>query len=95
MIRFNVFALVGRFVIAFLSEIGRIFGFASQAVPAVVMPPIYFRLILQQMLRIGYFSLPVVGLTAIFNLRVASPLFTGPSLPHTTGEGRAHVNLAD
>lgn len=30
------------------------------------MPPVYFRLILQQMLRIGYFSLPVVGLTAFF-----------------------------
>ena len=30
------------------------------------MPPIYFRLIVQQMLRIGYFSLPVVGLTAFF-----------------------------
>ena len=30
------------------------------------MPPIYGRLILQQMMRIGYFSLPVVGLTAFF-----------------------------
>ncbi len=29
-------------------------------------PPIYWKLILQQMLRIGYFSLPVVGLTAFF-----------------------------
>jgi phospholipid/cholesterol/gamma-HCH transport system permease protein len=49
-----------------LSEIGRIFVFASQAVPAVIMPPIYGRLIFQQMMRIGYFSLPVVGLTAFF-----------------------------
>ncbi len=29
-------------------------------------PPIFWGLILQQMLRIGYFSLPVVGLTAFF-----------------------------
>ena len=62
----NPFALVGRFVIALLSEIGRIFMFAAQAVPAIVMPPIYLRLIGQQMMRIGYFSLPVVGLTAFF-----------------------------
>jgi phospholipid/cholesterol/gamma-HCH transport system permease protein len=31
-----------------------------------VRPPIFWGLILQQMLRIGYFSLPVVGLTAFF-----------------------------
>ena len=29
-------------------------------------PPIYWRLLGQQMMRIGYFSLPVVGLTAFF-----------------------------
>ena len=62
----NPLALVGRFVIAFLSEIGRIFAFAAQAVPACFMPPVYLRLILQQMMRIGFFSLPVVGLTAFF-----------------------------
>jgi phospholipid/cholesterol/gamma-HCH transport system permease protein len=62
----NPFALVGRFVIAFLSEIGAIFLFAGKAISAVVMPPIYLRLVGQQMVRIGYFSLPVVGLTAFF-----------------------------
>ena len=62
----NPFALVGRFAIAFLSEIGRIAMFASQAVPACFMPPIYGRLMVQQMMRIGYFSLPVVGMTAFF-----------------------------
>lgn len=62
----NPLALVGRFVIALLSEIGRIFEFAMKAVPLAFMPPIYGRLILQQIMRIGYFSLPVVGLTAFF-----------------------------
>ena len=57
---------IGRFIIAFFGEIGRIAMFASQAVPACFMPPVYWRLILQQMMRIGYFSLPVVGLTAFF-----------------------------
>ena len=60
------FKWIGRFIIAFFGEIGRIAMFASQAVPASFMPPIYWRLILQQMMRIGYFSLPVVGLTAFF-----------------------------
>jgi phospholipid/cholesterol/gamma-HCH transport system permease protein len=58
--------LIGRFFIALFGEIGRIFLFASKAVPACFMPPVYGRLVIQQMLRIGYFSLPVVGLTAFF-----------------------------
>jgi phospholipid/cholesterol/gamma-HCH transport system permease protein len=62
----NPLALVGRFVIALLSEIGRIFEFAMNAIPQAFIPPIYGRLILQQIMRIGYFSLPVVGLTAFF-----------------------------
>ena len=62
----NPLALIGRFFIALFGEIGRIFLFASQAVPACFMPPVYGRLVIQQMLRIGYFSLPVVGLTAFF-----------------------------
>ena len=36
------------------------------AVTSCVRPPIYWGLIGQQMIRIGYFSLPVVGLTAFF-----------------------------
>jgi phospholipid/cholesterol/gamma-HCH transport system permease protein len=62
----NPLALIGRFFIALFGEIGRISLFASQAVPACFMPPVYGRLVVQQMLRIGYFSLPVVGLTAFF-----------------------------
>ena len=62
----NPFALIGRFFIALFGEIGRICIFASHALPAIFTPPIYPRLIFQQMLRIGYFSLPVVGLTAFF-----------------------------
>ena len=38
----------------------------GDAVTACVRPPIYWPLILKQMLRIGYYSLPVVGLTAFF-----------------------------
>ncbi|MFN8948119.1 MAG: ABC transporter permease, partial [Alphaproteobacteria bacterium] len=62
----NPLALIGRFFIALFGEIGRIFLFAAKAVPACFMPPVYGRLVFQQMLRIGYFSRPVVGLTAFF-----------------------------
>ncbi|MDE1940405.1 MAG: ABC transporter permease, partial [Alphaproteobacteria bacterium] len=36
------------------------------AVTSIVRPPIYWTLLLKQIMRIGYFSLPVVGLTAFF-----------------------------
>jgi phospholipid/cholesterol/gamma-HCH transport system permease protein len=64
--RFNVFAAVGRVFIAFLGVTGRLAVFTVDAVSHCIRPPIYWRLIVQQMLRIGYFSLPVVGLTAFF-----------------------------
>jgi len=62
----NVLAIVGRVVLTFLAEVGRLSLFLRDAVFHSFAPPIYFRLIGEQMLRIGYFSLPVVGLTAFF-----------------------------
>ena len=40
--------------------------FAGQGLIHCVLPPWYWRETLRQMVRIGYFSLPVVGLTALF-----------------------------
>lgn len=40
--------------------------FALQAIATGLRPPYYPRQILRQMLDIGYFSLPVIGLTAFF-----------------------------
>ena len=40
--------------------------FAGGAVAGLFAPPFYPRLILRQIVYIGYFSLPVVGLTALF-----------------------------
>jgi len=62
----NIFATIGRVVLALLREIGRLVVFTIDAVTACFRPPIYWTLILKQMMRIGYFSLPVVGLTAFF-----------------------------
>ena len=49
-----------------LAHIGRLSVVTGTALAAIVAPPIYWRLIGQQIMRIGYYSLPVVGLTAFF-----------------------------
>jgi phospholipid/cholesterol/gamma-HCH transport system permease protein len=68
----NIFAAVGRVTISFAAITGRLAVFTAGAVSHCVRPPVYWYLILQQMLRIGYFSLPVVGLTAFFTGAVLS-----------------------
>jgi len=60
------FASIGRTFLGFLASTGRLSIFAGEALSHLVRPPIYTLLILQQILRIGYFSLPVVGLTSFF-----------------------------
>lgn len=62
----NIFAPIGRVFLAFLAETGRLTLFTLNALLSCVRLPIYWRLIGQQIMRIGYFSLPVVGLTAFF-----------------------------
>ena len=49
-----------------LEEIGRVTMFLKDALLQGLTPKIFVRQILEQMMRIGYFSLPVVGLTAFF-----------------------------
>jgi len=59
-------ASIGRGTISVFAMIGQIAAFAAIGLSHCVRPPFYPRLILQQMIEIGYYSLPVVGLTAIF-----------------------------
>lgn len=60
------FAPIGRTILDLLQQNGRLAVFTVDAVTSFVRPPIYWSLILKQMMRVGYFSLPVVGLTAFF-----------------------------
>ena len=62
----NVFASIGRLFLTFLGEVGRLTNFTVNSVTAILRPPFYWRLLAQQFMRIGWFSLPVVGLTAFF-----------------------------
>ncbi len=60
------FSLIGRTVMAAFAEVGRICVFATRVLVACVTPVIYPREVLRQCMKIGYYSLPVVGLTAVF-----------------------------
>jgi len=60
------FAAVGRTTLDLIQEIGRLTIFTADAVSSFVRPPIYWTLVLKQIMHIGFFSLPVVGLTAFF-----------------------------
>ena len=62
----NVLAPIGRAMLALFGEIGRLAIFTFTAVRSCVMPPIYWYQLMRQLMLIGYFSLPVVGLTAFF-----------------------------
>jgi phospholipid/cholesterol/gamma-HCH transport system permease protein len=62
----NILAPIGRAFLALLGEIGALTLFTWSGVSSIIRPPVYWRLIGQQMMRIGWFSLPVVGLTAFF-----------------------------
>ena len=68
-----------------LEEIGRVTLFVKDGLLQGLTPKIFLRQILEQMLRIGYFSLPVVGLTAFFTGgALALQIYQGSS-PATAG----------
>lgn len=69
---------IGRTFIVFLEATGRLTLFTLISLVHCVRPPIYPRLIARQMIEVGYYSLPVVGLTAIFTgMVLALQSYTG------------------
>ena len=62
----NLLAHIGRATLALLNETGRVVLFLRDGLVQGLTPKYFLRQIGGQMLRIGYFSLPVVGLTAFF-----------------------------
>jgi phospholipid/cholesterol/gamma-HCH transport system permease protein len=74
----TLLAGTGRVFLNFLEALGRIVNFTGLAIIYSLRPPYYPRLILRQMIDIGYYSLPVVGLTAIFTgMVLALQSYTG------------------
>ncbi|MBL4612377.1 MAG: ABC transporter permease, partial [Emcibacter sp.] len=79
----NFLAVIGRIVFSFLQATGRLGIFAATAISHMFSPPFYFRSLLKQMMTVGYYSLPVVGLTT---------LFTGAALALNIYEGGSRFN---
>ena len=61
-----ILAAIGRSVLGLLAAIGRVAIFTADAVSHVFRPPYYPKEFFSALMTIGYFSLPVVGLTALF-----------------------------
>jgi len=62
----NFLASIGRSAIALAASVGRVVIFAAIALSHLLRPPFYAREFGAQIIQIGYFSLPIVGLTALF-----------------------------
>ncbi|MBW7836092.1 MAG: ABC transporter permease [Sphingomonadales bacterium] len=76
----NFLGMIGRVVLDFLAGAGRLGLFAFHALSHCLRPPYYFRHIASQAVNIGYYSLPVVGLTAVFTGAVlALQIYEGSS----------------
>jgi phospholipid/cholesterol/gamma-HCH transport system permease protein len=59
-------AALGRLALAALAATGRVALFAAGVLSHLVRPPFYPREFAAALMQIGWFSLPVVGLTALF-----------------------------
>lgn len=79
----HILAAIGRATIALFASIGAVTIFIAQTLKAAVTPSFYPRELIKQLIAIGYFSLPVVGLTA---------LFTGAALALQIYAGGARFN---
>lgn len=76
-------ASIGAAVLGLLQSVGSVAMFAGSGVRHIFTPPWYPAELGRQLLRIGYFSLPVVGLTT---------LFTGGALALQVFSGGARFN---
>ena len=83
MIVIRLIAALGSAVLGMLAAVGRVALFAGQTIGHLLRPPFYFKEFAQSLVTIGYFSLPVVGLTAIF---------TGAALALQIYEGGSRFN---
>ncbi|MGL6043701.1 MAG: MlaE family ABC transporter permease [Sandaracinobacteroides sp.] len=69
---------LGDFALGLLAGIGRLALFALRALQRGATPPWYPARLLEQMALIGWFSLPVVGLTALFTgAALAQQIYVG------------------
>lgn len=69
---------LGRTFLNLFQTIGRLSIFAAQTIMHIFLPRYFFRLTLRQFIDIGYYSLPVVGMTTLFTgMVLALQSYTG------------------
>ncbi len=62
----NFLRRLGQPLIKFIIKMGEFSSFIGQTIYHTLTPPYYFKLFAKQVIEIGFYSLPVVGLTTIF-----------------------------
>jgi phospholipid/cholesterol/gamma-HCH transport system permease protein len=76
----NGFKSIGGGTLSMLYSLGHFVLFTMQSLYAVVTPRYYGKVLLKQLMSIGWLSLPVVGMTALFTGAVlALQIYTGGS----------------
>lgn len=79
----NFLAPIGRVFLEFLAAVGRVILFVWASFSGLGRAPHYTRMLFKQFVEVGYYSLPVVGMTA---------LFTGAALALQTYSGFSRFN---
>lgn len=62
----TIFAAVGRYFIGLVVPVGRMSIFCVKSVALGILPPYYFLITARQFFEMWFFSLPIVGMTALF-----------------------------
>ena len=62
----DLFAHIGRTILGFLAAVGRVADFVGRSITHCFTPPFFPSQLLRQLIDIGYYSLPVVGMTTLF-----------------------------
>ncbi|MBA8667427.1 ABC transporter permease [Holosporaceae bacterium 'Namur'] len=62
----NLVGVVGSVFLEFVKSLGRLGIFTYETVKSCFSGKFYFKVLFKQMIEIGYYSLPVIGLTAVF-----------------------------
>ena len=74
----NIFGLVGAAILGFLEKTGNISNFIGKGIYHIFAPPYFPSQLWRQFVDIGYYSLPVVGMTTLFTgMVLALQSYTG------------------
>lgn len=75
---FDLFEAVGSATTGFFAAVGRLSLFMLKSLVHIFTPPFFPKLVWRQFIDIGYYSLPVVGMTALFTgMVLALQSYTG------------------